>query len=510
MTAQGKEDVSGQPPRKHTLFHNWTSVLGGIGAAISFAIILFLFILDFTHQEGNPYLGILTYFFFPGILVFNLFLVLFGAWLERKRRLKRGYVRKFPQIDFNNPAHRQIGYLVVIIATLFLLFSAVGSYRAYEFTESVTFCGKTCHQVMKPEYTAYHNSPHANVACAKCHIGPGADWFVRSKLSGSYQIYSSIFKKYHRPIKTPVKNLRPAQETCEQCHWPQKFFGAVEQDKKYFLPDEKNSEWNTRMLMHVGGGAPPYGKREGIHWHMSIKNKVYYVATDEKRQVIPWVKIIGPDGKEEVYVSEGEDYSKDKLPVGEFRKMDCIDCHNRPSHIYKSPAKALNEALAYGVIDKSLPYIKREATKALIGKYETEAEAEIKIKKYLEDFYASKYPDWSKTNQLSQSIDSVIKIYKNNFFPEMKVNWREYPDNIGHFVFNGCFRCHDGKHKSNEGKVITNNCNSCHTIISQGNPADSTTMEESVKGLEFKHPGSDVGDTWKEMSCVDCHTGGSD
>ena len=174
----------------------------------------------------------------------------------------------------------------------------VGSYKAYEFTESVTFCGKLCHQVMEPEFTAYQHSPHARVACVECHIGPGADWFVRSKISGSYQIYSVLFKKYHKPIETPVKNLRPAQETCEQCHWPRQFFGAVEQNRHYFLSDEANTEWKTRMLMFVGGGIPPFGKREGIHWHMSINNQVQYIASDEKRMVIPWVKKIGSDRRE--------------------------------------------------------------------------------------------------------------------------------------------------------------------------------------------------------------------
>src|SRR3989338_891437 len=298
--------------KQESYFQNWISVIGGILSVFLFAVLLFLFILDFWSKQVNPYLGAITYLILPIFLVASLLMIPLGALRERSQRHKRGYVRKFPQIDFNNPLHQKLAFTTIGVITLFLLFTMFGTYHAYEFTESVTFCGKLCHQVMKPEHTAYKNSPHARVACVECHIGPGADWFVRSKLSGTYQVYSVLFKKYHRPIETPIKNLRPAQETCEQCHWPRQFFGAVEQDRQYFLSDEANTEWQTKMLMLVGGGIPPYGKKEGIHWHMNISNEVHYVATNGKRQVIPWVKVVGADGKEEVYVSEDSGYSVTK------------------------------------------------------------------------------------------------------------------------------------------------------------------------------------------------------
>ena len=359
---------------------------------------------------------------------------------------------------------------------------------------------------MEPEHTAYKRSPHARVACVECHIGPGADWFVRSKFTGSYQIYSVLFKKYHKPIETPVKNLRPAQETCEQCHWPQQFFGAVEQDHHYFLSDETNTEWQTRMLMFVGGGIPPFGKREGIHWHMNIKNKVDYIATDEKRQVIPWVKKIGPDGKEEIYVDETSGFTAGNLPKGEFRHMDCMDCHNRPSHVFKAPSEAVNEVLFYGAMDKTLPYMKREAVKALVGDYVSHEAARVEIRKQLETFYQKNYPDiWtSQREAIDRSIEAVVQIYETNFFPKMKVSWKEYPNDIGHLNFPGCFRCHDGKHKTSDGKVISNSCKTCHHIIAQGLVGGA--IESSAEGLEFQHP-QDIGTAWKEMSCSECHTG---
>ena len=489
-------------------FNNWLSVIGGIFSVIMFAVNLFLIIQDFLAKEGNPYLGVITYFLAPALLTLSLALTVFGAIRERSSRLKRGHVRRFPQIDFNNPTHQKIAFTTIGVGTLFFLFTIVGLYRSYEFTESTAFCGLLCHKVMSPEYTAYHHSPHANVTCVQCHIGPGAEWYVRSKFSGAYQVYSVFANRFSKPIKTPIKHLRPAQETCEHCHWPRQFYGAVEQDHQYFLPDEQNSEWKTRMLMFVGGGIPPYGKKEGIHWHMNIKSKVFYIATDEKRQVIPWVKVIGQDGKEKIYVDKESGFSADNPPPGEMRRMDCMDCHNRPSHAFKSPSAAVNEAIGYGAIDKTLPFIKREAVKALVAEHPSHDEAQVKIREHLEAFYKTEYPQvWDKDKKnISEAVEATVNIYKTNFFPQMNVAWKVYPNNIGHFIFPGCFRCHDNKHETPDGSALTNKCTVCHNIIEQGPP---DAAETNAAGLEFKHPDQDVGDAWKEMSCTECHTGES-
>lgn len=473
-------------------------------SVIFFTAIVVLFILDFTAKEVNPYLGAITYFVIPVFFIISLAMIPLGVWWERKRRRKHDSIRRFPLIDFNNPVHQKWAYIIWGVVTVFFLLSVVGSYRAYEFTESVTFCGKMCHQVMHPEFTTYQNSPHARVACVHCHIGPGVGWFVRSKLSGTYQVYSVFSKKFHRPIETPIKNLRPAQETCEQCHWPRQFYGAIEKNHQYYLTDEKNSPWQTRMLLKVGGGIPPYGKQEGIHWHMNIKAKVYYVASDQKRQIIPWIKVVSPDGKEEVFVDESSPYKADKPPQGEMRLMDCVDCHNRPSHVFKSPSAAVDEAMAYNAIDRSLPFIKREAMKALTGEYVSSKEATGAIRQKLEDFYRKQYAEvWlQKKETVEKSIQSIAQIYQTNFFPEMKVSWKEYPDNIGHWIFPGCFRCHDEKHKAANGKTLSRDCNTCHTIIEQGQPQ---ALEKNADGLPFHHPEED--ESWKEMNCNECHSG---
>ncbi|MBI4970991.1 MAG: cytochrome C [Candidatus Omnitrophica bacterium] len=491
--------------KRNIYFRNWMSVIGGILSVILFAVILFLFVLDFLDKGLNPYLGIFTYVVVPVFLVISLLMIPIGAWRERARFKKLGHVQQFPQIDFNNPTHQKIAFAAWGVVTLFLLFSMVGAYRAYEFSESVTFCGRTCHGVMGPEYIAYKNSPHAHVACVECHIGPGIDWYIRSKPSGARQAYLTLTNRFNRPIPTPIKTLRPARETCEHCHWPEQFYGDKEVNHKYFLPDETNTEWKARLLVHVGGAKPRYGQGEGIHWHMKVNNQVYYIATDEKKENIPWVRQINPDGKEEIFVEEKSGYSASNPPKGEIKLMDCMDCHNRPSHHFKAPSESVNEAMGFGQIDSSLPYIKREAVKALVGNYKSNSEAKAEIRKRLETFYREKYPAiWeSKGKELQSSIDRVINIYNVNFFPEMKTSWKVHPNNIGHFISTGCFRCHDDKHKTAEGKVIRKDCAMCHAIIEQGKPE---LLETAVAGVEFKHP-EDIGEEWKETKCSDCHTG---
>ncbi len=508
------QEIKGDNPQnnsseeqKISLFQNWTSVIGVISSITWVSVFLVFFILDLKAKEGNPYLGIVTYLVIPILLIISLALIPMGAFWERKYRRKYQACRipRFPRIDFNNPRHQKYAYGTVGVVVAFFIFIIVDTYKAYEFSESVSFCGQTCHKVMGPEFTAYKNSPHARVACVNCHVGSGVDWYIRSKLSGVRQLYGVMFNTYHRPIETPIKNLRPAQETCEQCHWPEKFFGAIEKDKEYFLSDEKNTAWTTRMLLLVGGGSGPKGK--GIHWHMNIDNKIFYVTTDKEHQTIPWVKITHGDGTEETYVDTESKATVANPPAGEMRKMDCMDCHNRPSHNFNAPYKTVNEAMSVGLIDKSLPFIKSEAVKALDTEYPSQEEAAISIKQKLEEFYKNKYPQVyaDQKKSLDKSISTIIKIYRENIFPDMKTSWKSHPENIGHLTSTGCFRCHDNKHKRADGKVLSNDCTTCHSIIEQG-PIGAT--EKNTDGLPFRHP-QESEEGWKEGSCVECHTGGS-
>lgn len=465
-----------------------------VGSIFSAAL---LFVLDLLAKSSNPYLGILTYFVAPGFLFLGLSLVLIGMLLERRKHGGRGVWAPRMVIDFSKPRERRNIALFGIATVVFLLISAVGSYHTYHFTESVTFCGQACHTVMEPELVTYQHGPHARVGCVECHIGPGATWFVKSKLSGSYQLYAVAFNKFPRPIPTPVKNLRPAQETCEQCHWPKKFSGNLDRVYSSFLADETNTHYTARMMIKVGGGDPSRGAPGGIHWHMNIDNKVEYYTPDEQRQKIPWVRVTSSSGKVTEYRSGS--FTND-VPADQIRRMDCIDCHNRPAHKYQSPNHAVNLALSLGSLDPKLPWLKSNAVYALTMPYTNRVQASNSIVAYV----AAKYPPetFPARQPVEQAAKTLQEIYSVNFFPEMKASWKAYPDNIGHKDWMGCFRCHDDKHKSPDGRVVKGSeCNDCHTILAQGNGAELDQLTPA--GQKFKHPGDEV-----DGACNDCHTGG--
>ena len=486
-------------------FYNPITFAGAIIASVSFGLILFLTVLDATSAEENPYLGIITFIVFPSILIFGLILIALGIYKAHRQKLAGTFHAKtFPVLDLNDPKHR-VSFTVFSVGTILLLvFTAFGSFKAYEYTETVEFCGTVCHKVMEPEYTAYQNSPHSRVACVQCHIGSGTTWYVKSKITGAYQVYSVLFNKYSKPIPTPVENLRPAQGTCEQCHWPKNFFSEKKVTFNYFLSDEKNTSSDLTMLLKIGGGNSEMGTSAGIHWHMNIDNTVMYYPADKTRQDIPWVNITNKEtGKSTTY--KLRDFDPDKMNKDELRKMDCIDCHNRPSHIYNPPDKMVNLYMSLKRIDPELPYIKSVAVDVLDRKYTTKPVALDSIKLSIENFYSNNYPKLAKIkiSSISESIKYIQDIYSNNYFPYMNVSWKSFPNNIGHTYAPGCFRCHDGKHFSDDGKMISNNCNICHTIIEQNTDEGKNLV--SLKGLEFQHP-VDLGSSLKDESCVDCHS----
>jgi len=496
-----------QPKRvKKPLLINRMSVVGMIWTGIMLFLFLLFLGLDLTVGATNPYTGIIAYFILPMLLSIGVFLIIIGV-IRRRVRIHSKYPEDmplFPAIDLNLPKTRRMIIWIAVVSVAFLLLGTVGGYRAYHFSDSVSFCGTTCHQVMNPEYTAYKNSPHARVKCVHCHIGPGAGWFVRSKMSGMYQVYATALNKYPRPIPVPVKNLRPAQETCEQCHWPKQFYGAVQKENYHFLSDEDNTPWLIRLLIKVGGGDPTFGRVGGIHLHMSIENKIEYISTDPQRENIVWVRKTDGNGTVTVYESEDEPLQGNPEDH-EIRTMDCIDCHDRPTHIFRSPMQAVNLSLQTGRIDPDLPYAKAKATELLSRDYDSTETALQTISDEFKAFYRAEYPELYKSKQavIEAAVDELESVYRTNFFPEMKVRWDVYPDNIGHLVWKGCFRCHDKKHTTKAGQVIDKDCNSCHIIISQGS-GEETAVD--LDGLEFQHP-EDIDEAWKEMNCNECHTG---
>jgi len=493
------------------LAYNWISGVGLATALVTAFLMTFLYVIGIFARETNPYLGIFLYMVMPPILVFGLLLIPLGMlrrWLK-VRKTGEEYYPAWPYIDLNRKTHRNAAMIFVFGTILFLGVGAVGSYHAYHFTESVTFCGKTCHEVMNPEYTAYQNSAHARVACVECHVGPGADWFAKSKLSGLYQVYAVTANVYPKPIPTPIENLRPARETCEQCHWPGKFFGAQQRIFNHFMYDKENTHWPINMLVKTGGGDTKPGEVSGINWHTFVSNKIEYIARDDQRLEIPWVRATNiKTGKVTIFQNEDEPLSQEEIDSAEVRTLDCMDCHNRPSHVYGSPDEVIDNVLFIDRINRNLPEIKRIAVEAMVQEYETSEQAKHGIANYITEYYMNEYPELYRENKemIEQAVLETQTQFSQNIFPFMKVRWEEYPNNIGHFDSPGCMRCHEGKHVSEDGLMsITRNCDACHIIIGQGS-GDRAEYSTTQEGLRFEHP-EDIDEAWTEMGCYECHTG---
>lgn len=498
------------PKRFPRLLYNRITIIGVAISLVSLIVMTFLYLIDIYATETNPYFGIFLYMIMPVFLIGGMILIPIGMYFNWRRWKKTGemQVPKWPLVDLNDKSQRNAAFIFIVGTIIFLGISAVGSYEAFHYSESVDFCGRLCHSVMKPEYTAYSHSPHARVACVACHVGPGADWYARSKLSGAYQVYATAADIYPRPIPTPIKNLRPAQETCEQCHWPEKFFGSRQVINDHYMYGDNNTHWPITMMMKIGGRNIRTGEATGIHWHVNPDVDVFYIPRDSTRQDIPWVKVINNvTGRETIYQNESDPLSPEEIAAAEPRLMDCVDCHNRPSHIYNSPDYAVDEAIAAGLIDPTLPEIKRVAVEAMAAEYETEADALAAISKSLTEFYQGAYPEIieSQKTALDNAIAAVQKEFSLNIFPEMKTRWQVYPNNIGHSNWPGCMRCHEGGHTNPEGRPITHDCNACHTIMAQGS-GDRAMHAQTGDGLEFVHP-EDIDEMWKEMGCYECHTG---
>ena len=454
------------------------------GAAITTAsalVFLTLFSVELLGAHGSPYLGILAYLIVPGLFLFGLLLIPIGIWRSRRRDRRLAAegraIPGFPVIDMNEGRTRRMVLVFLALTVVNLVILATATYKGVEVMDSTPFCGSTCHTVMQPEFTAHSRSPHSRVACVACHIGPGGSWFVKSKLSGSWQLIAVAFDLYPRPIPTPVENLRPARETCEQCHWPTKFVGDRLRVITHHADDEKSTPLKTVMLMRIGGlqGRASHG----IHWHVDPGVRIRY-RSDAKRESIREVEATGPDGAVKRFSAGGTPPAG--AGEGEWRVMDCVDCHNRPTHIYRTPEDEVDAAMAEGRIDRGLPFARREAIKALRAPYDSHDAARAGIASAFASFYEKEHPDVAaaKREEIDRAGRLLGDLYAFNVFPKMKVGWGTYPNHLGHMTSTGCFRCHDGEHKDAGGDVISGECDTCHTVLAMD--------EENPKVLEDLRP----------------------
>lgn len=497
-------------PRFPRYVYNKISTIGLLLAILSGAVLVLSLVIQAKLGHTNPYVGMFIYMVLPPFILLGLVLVPIGMH-RRWRRLKKygdTAAPEWPYIDLNQKTHRNIAVFFIFGSVLFATVLVLGGYEAFHYSESVAFCGTTCHTVMQPEFVAYQNSSHARVRCTACHVGEGAGWYAKSKLSGAYQVYATTADIYPRPIPTPIENLRPAQETCEQCHWPEKFYGGQQRQFNHYMYDEENTHWPINLLIKTGGGDPETGQTAGIHWHMNIGVKTEYIARDERRQDIPWIKVTDlHTGRVTIYQDADNPLTEKEIAAHERRRMDCMDCHNRPSHKFYSPDHMIDTAILTNKIASDLPEIKRIAVEAMDGDYKTEDEAVRGIASRILKAYRDDHADVLEARRvdIDRSILATQEQYKISIFPEMKARWDNYVDNIGHFIYPGCMRCHSGNKVSEEGWEITRECTACHSILSQGS-GDRAEMATSGEGLVFVHP-EDIDEEWRETGCYECHAG---
>jgi hypothetical protein len=494
--------------------YNWMSVLGGIFVAASLTVTIFLLGIGLVTVDESGYSGLLL--LAPiFVSVVGLAFVL-GGYLRERRRQKHGRHSSFFEHTVIDPfAFVSKTGLAAILAgialgTFALLTLGAGSLAVVEYSESNEFCGEACHGVMGPEYTTYDHSPHAQIECVECHVGPGGDSYLRAKIGGIRQLWAVASGNISRPIPTPIHRRRLSEEMCASCHTHERFIGYKTLTRTYYSAGEDVDPTRLALLLKVGGGGNTLMGGGGIHYHMLIAQKVEYIARDPKRQDIAWVRVVRGDGVVKEYANQDDPLSEDERESLEVRQMECLDCHSRPAHKFTSPIDSVNLALSSGRISAEIPYIKEAAVRALDHEYPTTSEALEGIGDSLRAFYEEEDEEIleSHSEELDETLGILRAIYQSSIFPEMKVDWKAHPDNSGHRDSPGCFRCHNDAMLDKDGKALFHDCTSCHAVLAQ----DATvirTMEDLESGRDFMHP--EDADTFDEFTlCSECHTGGAE
>lgn len=406
---------------------------------------------------------------------------------------------------FNRLTARDFLPLGLILFTIGIVLIAAPP--IWEFSNSAAFCGSTCH-TMPPEYNTYLVSPHSRVLCVDCHIGRDLLLVQFFRKAGHMRLITdTIFENFHLPIRSA--EMRPANETCELCHSPDKFSDDSLQVIHTFENNRTNDPYDIYLLMHTGGGSQREGLGRGIHWH--VENPISYIALDPERQEIPWVRVETAEGEIIDYNAINSPIDTENLDQYEIFEMDCITCHNRIAHLVEAPNRAIDDALRVGDISRDIPFIRVRAIELLSAKYSTTDNA-LAAFGTLDQYYAENYPDFyaQGQGQVAAAIEVLSTLYKESNFPEQLLSWDTHPNNTGHRDAPGCFRCHDGQHLSEQGEVIRLECNLCHTIPTVVRPGDLSPVLPLTPGLE---PSSHLDSTWIsrhatafDASCSNCHT----
>jgi len=432
-----------------------------------------------------------------------------GGWIDRSVRRIGAALKRFFWPNPDESVWRRLLPYLTLLGALAVMFLVGGA--AWEVTNTNEFCGLVCH-TMPPEYNSYLNSPHARVKCVECHIGRAT---IATQFTRKAHDISHVIKYLGTGYETPiyVKGLRPAPEICERCHTPEKFSADSQKVIKRYDAERNNELSETYLSFKIGGGTHREGLGKGIHWH--IENEIEYIFTDDKnlQLEIPWVKVTYADtGETEIFVDIEADLPPDFVEKNQenLRTMDCVSCHNRNSHEFKTPDQMLDDAMARNIISSEIPYFKQNAIAVMERQYPSMGHAASAIEG-LKNYYKDNWPEYYAANQekVDQAVDKVNELYDQMVYPTMDVSWDTHPNNAEHKNWPGCFRCHDGKHLNEQQESIRIECNLCHTIPTKA-PADGSTAYMPL-GEAFE-PVSHIDTNWIakhryafDSTCQGCH-----
>jgi len=412
---------------------------------------------------------------------------------------------------FDLKRHGIIGAATMfVLGGLALAVMAAGGIVAWEYSNSDQFCATMCHSVHPEETRSHLTSVHARVNCVECHMGRLSTLHMMAlKPTHAKELWGMIVG-YERPLTSST--LRPSRDHCEGCHWP-----LVEHDdsvviKKRYATDPKSTETTYRLVLHTGMGTIRDANARGIHWH--IENDVSFIATDPQRREIPWVQVKAADGKVTTYVDPTVKLSEAELKKFQPRRMECFDCHNSVGHPFRNPADLVDDAIAAGRIDRSLPNAKARAvalieqTSKLFGPFK---EMGPRVEKLIAEA-APKGEMKPEMQEKEKKFQAVMKeILADSTFSQEGLSWQSFPNHAGHKDFPGCFRCHDGKHLNEQGQAIRLQCTLCHNLPQVEIEGGKSTVPSTVSAGLTPPPSHEEPNFMHEHrtklddSCTMCH-----
>ena len=454
-----------------------------LGAAMVTSVVLLFVLFEILHTSGvisQAYIGLITYLAFPALFILGLLFIPIGWFIWSKQNgkpISELLSAKFAEDLKPKQLGAKLWRTVAALTLLNLVIFGAATSRMLHFMDSAHFCGTACHSVMNPEWVTYQQSPHARVACVECHVGEGVGALIDSKINGTWQMISVTFDLLDRPIPTPVHNLRPARETCEKCHWPDLFLGNRIKTFPHYSADSLSTAQYTTLMLKVGSGARQLDK--GSHWHVGAHNQVRYASLEDKREDIVWVEVLR-EGQAPVRYESARLADRANEVGDAVRVMDCVDCHNRATHIYEPPERAVDSRIAKYPELRGLPFAKRVMLEAVLKNMPSDESRREYVRTSMESYYSRGDYNLSlaQQTQLDQAVDVANSIVERNIHPEMNITWGSYPSKLGHRENVGCFRCHNMDMKASDGQGISMDCTLCHSILAL----------ESEKPFQFLSP----------------------